>query len=336
MIMSIIVPAYNAECYIKECIDSVLMQDWEEFELIIIDDGSTDQTAHICELYERQDRRIKVLHKENGGLVSARQVGCNNATGEYIINIDADDFIEEGYLSEIAHAISESNADIIAWNYQIAYENGSRIRCRNYANNEDLQELKTRYFYDASRPGLNRGSLIFSIWTKAVKRELYVMCQNRVPQEIMEGEDAVLVWLLLNSAKTIALRDFDQYCYRAHEGSMTGVLSKRHLEGHKILERFLVENDNDNIYTNQICVFLLCRVFEILEKSARMSKKFAEYKNYLQVLEEYQLFSYPLKSKVYKPSLKEGIKIFLLNQKYWRCLYMWDRCKESMRCRKTG
>src|SRR5690606_27273688 len=95
--VSVIIPVYNAEKYLRECIDSVLAQTFDDFELLLINDGSTDGSGKICDEYAQKDARVKVFHKENGGVSSARNLGLDNAKGEWITFIDSDDWIGENY-----------------------------------------------------------------------------------------------------------------------------------------------------------------------------------------------------------------------------------------------
>ena len=94
-LISIIIPVYNVEKYLKECVDSVRKQTYKNLEIILIDDGSKDNSGKLCDELAKEDNRIKVIHKENGGLSDARNVGIENATGEYIQFIDSDDFVEK-------------------------------------------------------------------------------------------------------------------------------------------------------------------------------------------------------------------------------------------------
>lgn len=99
MFFSVIVPVYKVEKYLVRCIESVLKQSFEDFELILVDDGSPDRCPEICDEYMTHDGRIRVIHKENGGLVSARQAGIKTAAGEYVFNLDSDDAITPDALS---------------------------------------------------------------------------------------------------------------------------------------------------------------------------------------------------------------------------------------------
>ena len=100
--ISIIVPIYNREKYLSECIDSILVQSYSDFEVLLIDDGSTDRSGEICDEYAQKDARIRVFHKENGGVSSARNVGLDNATGEWIAFVDSDDWVGEKYLESFS------------------------------------------------------------------------------------------------------------------------------------------------------------------------------------------------------------------------------------------
>lgn len=110
-LVSVVVPIYNVELYIKQCIESILAQTYKEIEIILIDDGSTDDSGHICDDYEKKFFQIKVIHKQNGGLGEARNTGIENASGKYIIFIDGDDFIANDHISNMIKGMKEYNVD---------------------------------------------------------------------------------------------------------------------------------------------------------------------------------------------------------------------------------
>lgn len=121
--ISIIIPAYNVDKYIEKCIDSVLKQTYTNFELIVVDDGSTDNTAFIVDRFESIDKRIKVIHKKNGGLPAARNTGLNVATGKYIMFLDSDDWIEERCCSVALERLVANDADLVIFDYYKEFEN---------------------------------------------------------------------------------------------------------------------------------------------------------------------------------------------------------------------
>ena len=116
-LVSIIVPVFNVEKYLRQCLDSILGQTFNQFEVIIVNDGSTDNSGAICQEYEARDNRIVYLEKENGGVSEARNLGLDFATSEYIIFIDSDDWIEPTYVEVLYEKIEEYQADIVFENY---------------------------------------------------------------------------------------------------------------------------------------------------------------------------------------------------------------------------
>ena len=110
--ISIVVPVYNVEKYLHKCVDSILNQTFQDFELILVNDGSTDGSATICETYAATNEKVRVIHKKNGGLSDARNVGIANAIGEYVTYIDSDDYISKEYLEVLQQLLISNNADI--------------------------------------------------------------------------------------------------------------------------------------------------------------------------------------------------------------------------------
>lgn len=126
-LISVIVPVYQVENYLERCIDSILKQTYDNFEIILIDDGSKDESSNICDRYAQKDSRIRVFHKKNGGLASARNKGIEEAKGDWYCFIDSDDYIKEDYLEYLLYLCIKNNADIACCNYDIVYEGISNI-----------------------------------------------------------------------------------------------------------------------------------------------------------------------------------------------------------------
>ena len=126
-LVSVIIPAYNIEDYIGRCLDSIISQTYKNLEIIVVDDGSRDYTGEILDNYAKKDRRIKVIHKENGGVSSARNKGIEAAEGDYIGFIDGDDLIEPGMYKTLVDLLEEENADIAHCGYQMVFPDLSLI-----------------------------------------------------------------------------------------------------------------------------------------------------------------------------------------------------------------
>lgn len=133
-LISIIVPIYNSSTYLNKCIDSLIDQTYENIEIILIDDGSTDNSYNLCKEYEIKDKRIKVLHKENGGVSSARNLGLQAAKGDYIGFVDSDDFIEKNMYQLLIDSINQNLSQIAICN--IYYENENKEQVYNYSNKD--------------------------------------------------------------------------------------------------------------------------------------------------------------------------------------------------------
>ena len=146
--ISIIIPVYNVEKYLATCLDSVINQTYKNLEILLIDDGSTDSSGLICEQYSKKDTRIKTIHKKNGGLSDARNVGISYASGDYISFIDSDDFIDINTFTILNQYIKQYNADIITFNYY-DYYNKDKISPHLLFNNLKLfTQLRMNWHYN--------------------------------------------------------------------------------------------------------------------------------------------------------------------------------------------
>lgn len=125
--ISIIVPVYNVESYICKCVDSILVQSYKQIEIILVDDGSPDRCPEICDEYARKDKRIKVIHQENGGLSAARNSGIKVASGEYISFVDSDDYIDSDFIEQMYTCAEETNADIVCCGMSVINSNRTLI-----------------------------------------------------------------------------------------------------------------------------------------------------------------------------------------------------------------
>lgn len=164
--ISIIVPVYQVEKYIKQCVDSILAQTFTDFELILVDDGSKDNSGKICDEYAEKDKRVRVIHKENGGLSDARNKGLDNASGKYYMFVDSDDYIAPNMAECLYKNILEEDADIAACNYRYVFEDGKKdFSTENKAEILDGNEI----FYN--RKNERNYGLWTVAWNKLYKAE---------------------------------------------------------------------------------------------------------------------------------------------------------------------
>lgn len=192
--ISIIVPVYNAEAYIRKCIDSLLSQTFSDFEVLLIDDGSPDNSGKICDDCAAIDGRVKVFHKENGGVASARQMGLEHAAGEYIIHADPDDWVEPDMLECMYQKAEIMNADIMVCDYNIVGTNGEIKRINVNLPKDNIACLKK----------IISGEVHASLCNKLVKRSLYFDNGISFIYGLNMCEDLSVMYRLVYYAKKIA------------------------------------------------------------------------------------------------------------------------------------
>lgn len=211
--ISIIVPIYNVEKYLKKCINSILEQTFNEFELILVNDGSTDQSLKICNEYKRLDSRVRVINKLNGGLSSARNAGLEVANGEYIAFVDSDDYIDSDMYNMMIGLAKERNADIVQCRFKKVYD--------DYYDSK-MEELKfieinsNNALYKLLKIGEINVQCVVS-WNKIYKKELFK--DIRFPVGKIH-EDEFTTYKLFDESKKVIIMENELYYYRQVKGSI--------------------------------------------------------------------------------------------------------------------
>ncbi len=222
MFFSVIVPVYNVEDYLKACVDSVLGQTFSDFELILVDDGSPDNCPKICDDYAKKDGRIKVVHKVNGGLASARRAGIKVASGEYVYNLDSDDLIETDTLECAYNIIKETCAEIVSFSYRWVAD-GNTVKITNDGINEgfyDKEGIK-RHIFPRLLMDQNMNHISYYLAGKAVKRELLTPHQLNVSEKISLGEDLCCVIPCYLNAQSVYISEKNAYLYSVRYDSIS-------------------------------------------------------------------------------------------------------------------
>lgn len=220
-LISVIVPIYMIERYLGICIESIINQTYMNLEIILVDDGSKDRCPEICDLYKQKDKRIKVIHKQNGGLVSARKAGLMESTGEYISYVDGDDWIGYGFIESLFMAMSSSNADMVcAGQTRDLFEQSAHfinLIPLGIYENEKLEKLWNSMISYGTyySPGITT-----YVWNKLFKRNILLSSQLAVDDRITIGEDAAVTYPALLQCKQVAVIDNVSYHYRQREDSM--------------------------------------------------------------------------------------------------------------------
>jgi len=241
--ISVIIPVYRVEKYLQECIDSVLQQEFDDIEVILVDDGSPDRCGEICDEYAKRDYRVVVIHQENSGLSCARNAGIAKATGRYLMFLDSDDYIAEECLTEISAIIKEKNVDVIIGRYILVPEEGAEYQSKLEAT-FDVSRINGMSSDESINYILRLGpSFFYMAWRFIVKREL-VIYQDLYFYEGIYHEDEEWTPRLLCCANSFWLYEQPFYHYRIRAfGSITSKFEIKHYTDRLIivdsLTRFL-------------------------------------------------------------------------------------------------
>lgn len=244
--VSIIIPVYNTEKYLRHCFDSVLAQTYKDFECILVDDGSTDASSKICDEYASKDIRFKVFHKGNEGISATREFGVQHANGQYIQFVDSDDWIESDMLAKMYEKAVNENADIVGCNFIEEFSN-KKVKYRTYYKDKEsfLRDVI------ASKWGV--------LWKIMFKRSLFIDNNIHFPKGINGGEDYYVVTsLLLSCNKAICVDDYLYHYFRDNPSSFitTPSLEKVMFQVHatEMVEKILKNKDLLQTYHTELCL----------------------------------------------------------------------------------
>lgn len=263
-LISIVVPIYQIDRYIGICIESLLNQTYENLEIILVDDGSPDRCPEICDLYASKDARIKVIHKENGGLVSARKAGLLTATGKYVGYVDGDDWVGAGFVESLFTAISTADADIACG----GFSRDLFSRTAHFTDNMPCGVYKGERLEDLRCKMVSLGEFFkigvsTYVWNKLFRREILLEAQLPVDNAISIGEDAAVTYPAIMRAKKFVITDTCAYHYRQREDSMLKKVASFSADATKLkylyeyMSKFAVSQDEKYKLQSQVDDFVL-------------------------------------------------------------------------------
>ena len=313
--VSVIVPVYNVEDSLGRCIDSILIQEYQDFEIILVDDGSKDLSGEICDNFQKRNSIIKVVHKENGGLGSARNAGIEIAQGEYICFIDSDDEIKQGYLKYMVEAIERNCADICICGYD--YIAGRNITEFIYAKNSNLSG-KDLLIYFASG-----NSIFYYAWNKLYKMELI---RDIRFSERHCAEDMYFNMFYYRNVKKVAIVDKALYKYYVNNYSLTNnVRANFWKDMLQISDQYMANLKINNLDTSYVDNLLLIMFRNSL--SNYCSSKTCNYRGFKEYLEIEHSIS---DLKLLQPNkecvgLIDKVILSLLKKEKYRAIYYITR-----------
>lgn len=322
--VSVIVAVYNVEAYLKKCIDSIISQKYKEIEIILVNDGSSDDSESICEGYQKIDKRIKVINQSNKGLVAARQEGAKIATGEYVLFIDGDDWIEEDMIHKMIEPIIKNETiDMVVCNFSYDYkqysvQNNWKISKGLYKKQKIEEEIVPNLIYPRIIPS--------SVWCKLIRKKIVDDNIYRINRNIEIGEDTIMTTLSVLDCRNMYLLDSKPlYHYRQNENSMTKKYKKEYFS--KTLT--LVDNlktevskkkrEDINKQINQLLVtfgFLAIEneyisKYNSVSERKRISLEIAHNKQFLNAFKDMDVSTLSIKNKIYFYLIKNHMAIIV-------------------------
>ena len=223
--ISIIVLVYNIEQYLSKCLDSIVNQNYRNLEIIIIDDGSTDSSKEICDIYAKRDERIKVIHQKNSGPGVARKVGVRNATGKYIGFVDGDDYIDKNMYINLMDSVLKTGADVVHTSHYNDVR-GSIYKVNGFNALIDTENEKNKLIRGIL--GLEVG-IEPSIWSKLFKTELIKKSIEDINDECSYGEDLICLISTIVNSKKLAIVDSAYYYYCIRKSSCSHKKDKENI-----------------------------------------------------------------------------------------------------------
>lgn len=278
---SIIIPVYNVEKYLGECIESVLTQSFQSYEIILVNDGSTDTSGDICDEYAKKDKRIKVIHQENKGLSGARNKGIVSSTGEYLLFIDSDDYIAENSLEKLHDTIGENDIDVVFLEIVKFLPDGTTQPMNDGYVKEKIVNKNQEEVWEHIA---NINKFPGSACSKAVKRSL--LSEDMLFVEGLISEDIEWCYRLFGKAVTYSYLEYPFYYYRQQrQGSITNSVSYKNLDSTLwIIKRWATKNPEtkyQKVLNSFISYQYMIMLYSISKMEKELSKKyFAEAKKY--------------------------------------------------------
>lgn len=329
--ISIIVPVYNVEKYLRQCVDSVLGQTFKNYELILVDDGSKDGSPQICDDYATQNKQVYTIHQPNGGQVKARLAGLKKSIGEYVFFVDSDDWLEPNTLEIACRSAKDNDADIVTFDGYFCYSNdrkipvGQSVPSGVFDKKQMIESIYPKMIYSGK---FFYFGIYAAMWNKIFRRSLLYPNMINVNPKLRIGEDGVTTFAsFLDAEKICVLSTYHLYNYRDNNASITRTYCPNQFDNAKLLIKTLHEiNERKGVFdlSNQIDYYLMYNVYSIFveEFYYRYKKKLTAKISYLSeilhdplvqtTIEKVDYLSMPFQYRIFFRALKSQSLSFIV------------------------
>lgn len=330
-LVSVIVPVFNVEKYIEDCVNSIINQTYKNIEIILVDDGSTDDSGFLCNEFVNIDKRIKVIHKKNEGVVLARIEGLKNSNGQYIIFVDADDFIKESFIDIMYKNLVQYNADLVCCQYYNYYDNDEKKspvcpKVGYYDKNDIEKILKNQFLYDKNT---GKAGISPYLWGKLIKRE-YIIKSINATKELFYGEDHVCILDVLYNINSMIVINNYLYVYRKRAGQVTAKYQEKLWNNHEKMLNIFITIDKEFYLSEQINSWCFLTVIGIITRLFDVEN--ITFQNINKTIYKYRLLKIcqnARKAEYYNFNNKLKLKLFFLKNDFFILYYILFKLKRK-------
>ena len=316
--ISVIIPVYNAEKYLIECLRSLGGTKSGKCQIIIVNDGSTDKSLSICMEFAKKNNDVIVVSQKNSGVTAARIAGAKVAMGKYIFCVDGDDFLLPGAMDKFLEDANLYNADIISYGYCDKYGEHVALAQEGEYTEEGLNELKKNFFSNSAIGDENGGMLFYPLWTKFIKKELFIEWQYRQNNELTIGEDAVLSYQCLCSAQSVLVSNYVGYYYRINDFSAMNKFDMNRFEKNDLFVEAVKKVASEQQTYQYIAYHSLISTIKALANS---TSSFLEFYRIIKKSEDSICWRYVKKLQIHNPRKETLLKELIIKKRL--ILFMW-------------
>lgn len=330
-LVSIIVPIYNSSAFLRKCIDSLISQSYKDIEIVLFDDGSRDDSFKICNQYAEKDNRIKVFSRENRGVSQTRLDAFHNSTGEYITFVDADDYVEEDYVSFMVEHLERENVDVVSSQHNNVIGQKIDKDIRNIQGRFDKQGienlLETKYLYDSST---QKTGITVYLCTKLIKREFVEKILN-ASLGLWYGEDQVAVTQLLYDVSSIFVSQDYTYNYVHHLLQVTQQVRIDYLHTQSLCWQRLLKIDEKTLLKNQLPQRMMLNINRFLMDFIKIKPTYIIFKQEIKNIRMEKTSMLLFSKKTIDLTFFVKILFFMIKYKLYLCAFLYLNVKQRLK-----
>lgn len=330
-LVSIIVPIYNSSAFLRKCIDSLVSQSYKDIEIVLFDDGSRDDSFKICNQYAEKDNRIKVFSRENRGVSQTRLDAFYNSTGEYITFVDADDYVEEDYVSFMVEHLEREKVDVVSSQHNNVIGQKIDKDIRNIQGRFDKQGienlLETKYLYDSST---QKTGITVYLCTKLIKRE-FVEKILGASLGLWYGEDQVAVTQLLYDVSSIFVSQDYTYNYVHHLLQVTRQVRIDYLHTQSLCWQRLLKIDEKTLLKNQLPQRMMLNINRFLMDFIKIKPTYIIFKQEIKNIRIEKTSMLLFSKKTIDLTFFVKILFFMIKYKLYLCAFLYLNVKQRLK-----